>query len=233
MDSIPTHSIFEVLRCLYKANKYSEINLSNYWTLYNNIRKNNLPDDKSIKEIKYELQHYHSSFNLEKSKTPEIQHKTIVFADFEATTDGYCHKEFCICARKYNVTIKTELREVSEFNMIPIKNFNISDEFEAFEKYSKDCAIEFLDWIDSGATVFFHNLTYDINFLLKHVNNFKSSIIFHGRDMMHSVIYKGKQITFKSSLAMTNTKHSVSPHDCCNTTRAFQGSGTLKKLLIS
>ena len=94
----------------------------------------------------------------------------IVYADFECSTNGNIHKEYCICAHK------TDL------------NNNLLDTFEDF---SKDCAIHFLNWCDNNTLIYFHNLTYDMNFLLKHFDYVKGTpIIFNGRDMSYNVVYQ-------------------------------------------
>ena len=168
----------------------------------------------------------------------------IVFADFEASTDGDKHKSYCICARKYGV--KTALNnEIVGNNIVSKTVYNIDDEFEIFESYKNDCAIDFLKWLDNNSIVFFHNLTYDINFILKHVNKFKNGIVFHGRDMMHDVIFESKNITFKDSLCMINSKlanfpemfkldsgeKEAFPYDYYSSANAFAERGNIKEAL--
>lgn len=228
-DAVPLHSIYEVLRSLKLAGKFKEIRVSDYWAYYGGIRCNDISKERCLMEpnrfetIRYMPPMISETVNL------DVKHQYIVFADFEASTDGECHSEYCICARKYSVTVTPSMKEITASqcmsksfrsahsagltpgNLVIDKSFEISSDYSTFACYDRDCAVRFLDWLDSSSTVFFHNLTYDINFVLKHVDTFKRGIIFHGRDMMHNVQYKGKDITFKDSFAMINTKLSAFP----------------------
>lgn len=207
-DNLPEFSIFEVLQTLKNAGKFREISVSDYWTLYGSIRKNNLTKIEEIREPnEFETSLYKPlSFDLKKVLENPHKREYLVFADFEASTDGKHHKPYCICARKYTMDVFTELNKISEKNIVKNNKYEISEEFESFSSYSKNCAIEFFEWLDNNSVVFFHNLTYDITFLLKHVTKFISNLIFHGRDMSHKIMYKDKFITLKDSLCMINTK---------------------------
>ena len=112
----------------------------------------------------------------------------LIFADFECSTNGEQHKEYCICADKVNT-----------------KTNKLIEHFEYFDP--ETCAVKFLDWCDDGAYIYFHNLTYDMNFLLKHFDKVKGNpIIFNGRDMSYNVIYAEKQLTIRDSYAMISSK---------------------------
>ena len=246
-DNLPEFSIFEVLQTLKNAGKFREISVSDYWSLYGSIRKNNLAKIEEIREPNEFETNLYKPFPIDLEKVLKSPHKQeyLVFADFEASTDGKYHKPYCICARKYSVDVFTELNRISEKNIVTNNKYEISEEFESFSSYSKDCAVEFFEWLDSNSVVFFHNLTYDITFLLKHVTTFISSLIFHGRDMNHRVMYKDKFITFKDSLCMINTKLSnfpgmfkldcgekeAFPYDYYSSTNAFNKYGNIKDAL--
>ena len=207
-DKLPEFSIFEVLQTLKNAGKFREISVSDYWSLYGSIRKNNLAKTEEIREPnEFETSLYKPyQINLEKAIKNSSKREYLVFADFEASTDGKQHKPYCICARKYTMDVYAELNKISEKNIVLNNKYEISKEFVSFSSYSKNCAVEFLEWVDNNSVVFFHNLSYDITFLLKHVSKFTSNLIFHGRDMSHKIMYKNKFITFKDSLCMINTK---------------------------
>ena len=201
-NAIPSFTIYEVLFALKKAGRFTEIPITEYLTLYGAIRKEKLAETDEIPEpTHYEFQAYKArSLNLSKVKT-NVKHQYLVFADFEASTDGVCHKEYCICARKYQMDVIPEIRSISRKNQVILSKYQISDTFDSFASYSEDCATQFLDWLDNDSIVYFHNLRYDITFLLKHADAVKSSLIFHGKDMNHNILYDNKQITFKDSHA--------------------------------
>ena len=211
-NAIPSFTIYEVLFALKKAGRFTEIPVTEYWTLYGSIRKEELVETDEIPEpTHYEFQAYKArSLNLSKVKT-NVKHQYLVFADFEASTDGVCHKEYCICARKYQMDVIPEIRSISMKNQVILSKYQISDTFDSFASYSEDCATQFLDWLDNDSIVYFHNLRYDITFLLKYADTVKSSLIFHGKDMNHNILYDNKQITFKDSYCLINAKLSSFP----------------------
>ena len=115
----------------------------------------------------------------------------IIYADFECSTDGKAHHEYCICADK------TDLENTL---------------IDHFEKFAPTCATDFLDWCDNNSLIYFHNLSYDMNFLLKHFNKVKGNpIIFNGRDMSYNVIYNKKTFTIRDSYAMISSKLEAFP----------------------
>ena len=210
-ESVPEFSIYEILKTLKQAGKFKIISISDYWANYQNIRYENIDKNLKLREpSRFETSHYTS--NIDPSKIKLNNEKGyLVFADFEASTDGNKHIEYCICARKYEMNIKECLKRISDLNFSKRKTFNISDNFSEFSKYGETCAIDFLEWIDNHSIIFFHNLTYDINFILKNITGFKSNVIFHGKDLMHSVMYKNKSLIFKDSFSMINCKLSAFP----------------------
>lgn len=110
----------------------------------------------------------------------------IIFADFECSTEGKIHKEYCICADKINL------------------NHELVEHFESF---SPDCAVKFIEWCSDGALIYFHNLSYDMNFLLKHFDKVKGNpIIFNGRDMSYKVMYHEKTLNIRDSYALISSK---------------------------
>ena len=141
-ESIPYHSIFEVLSTLRKHHKFSEINTSSYWTLYKSIRKHELMNDESLEEPnEYETRRYRPQ---QLKQEPFDRRIHIVFADFEASTDGAKHHEYCVCARSYSVD-EIHKRVVIGTNTVYNKEFNFDDDYESFESYSSNCAVDLLD----------------------------------------------------------------------------------------
>ena len=106
----------------------------------------------------------------------------VVYADFECSTDGV-HAPYNICA--------------------------MTAEGATFSAWGEDCALKFLAWdeIIDGTQIYFHNLSYDINFLIGHLNEIVGTpIIKSGRTMQIDGKYKGKCLRFKDSLAIISKK---------------------------
>ena len=158
-------------------------------------------------------------------KPRKVKPSCIIYADFECSTNGDKHKEYCICADK------TDL------------NNYIVDHFESFNKY---CAIDFLNWCDDNALIYFHNLSYDMNFLLKHFDSVKGNpIIFNGRDMSYKVIYNKKTLTLRDSYALISSKleqfpsmfklntgvKEAFPYDYYTSERVLEGIGNINDAL--
>ena len=111
--------------------------------------------------------------------------KEIVYADFECSTDGV-HKAYCICWM----------------------NANGKDGFF----YGENVAARFLDSMNDGSLIYFHNLAYDINFIvnvLDKVND--NAIIRNGRVMQMDGTYKMKRLQFKDSFSIISKKLSLFP----------------------
>ena len=101
----------------------------------------------------------------------------VIYADFECSTDG-THKPYCIC-------------------------WMSSTESPNGWFYGSDCAIKFLEVMKNGSLIFFHNLAYDINFIISHLDKvFDNSIIRNGRVMRMIGAYKGKKLIFKDSYSI-------------------------------
>ena len=106
----------------------------------------------------------------------------IIYADFECSTDG-THQAYNICA--------------------------MTADGKKFSSWGVNCASDFLNWseMESGAQIYFHNLSYDINFLVPKVKKIIGNpIIKGGRTMQMDVIYKNKVFRFKDSLAIISDK---------------------------
>ena len=149
----------------------------------------------------------------------------IIYADFECSTDGKQHHEYCICADK------TDL------------NNNLIDHFEEF---ATTCATDFLNWCNDSSLIYFHNLSYDMNFLLKHFNKVKGNpIIFNGKDMSYNVIYNKKTLTIRDSYALISSKleafpsmfkldsgiKEAFPYDYYTSDRVIEGIGVIQDAL--
>ena len=104
----------------------------------------------------------------------------VCYADFEASTDGDIHKAYCIC-----------------YNLDGIDNYY----------YGHNCAINFLKAMPTNTLIYFHNLSYDITFLINHLTIIYSNpIIKNGRtySLMAKVNFDHelKTLLFKDSYAI-------------------------------
>lgn len=128
--------------------------------------------------------------NIKKSSKNRFIREHVIYADFECSTDGI-HEEYCICA------------------MIP-KTDKLSDIY--FKEFGTSCAYKFLDWIPNNSVVYFHNLSYDINFILNKVSKVCGiPIIKQNRVYQMETIYRKKKIIFKDSYSVINKKLKMFP----------------------
>ena len=122
-----------------------------------------------------------------KKKAGLFQLKKVVYADFECSTDGI-HKPYNICA--------------------------MTADGAEFSAWGEDCAVKFLNWneIVDGTQIYFHNLSYDINFIMKHIEIVLGTpIIKSGRTLQIDCKYKGKNLRFKDSLAIISKRLEMFP----------------------
>lgn len=118
-----------------------------------------------------------------KENNPNDDYDTI-FADFETFNNGKQHESFCISS---------------------------SNEDIMTTHYGPNCAIDFLESIKKHSVIIFHNLGFDIRFLLKHLSYFHTPIE-SGNSMKHlQCMYKNIRLVFKDSYAFLPFKLSALP----------------------
>ena len=101
----------------------------------------------------------------------------VVYADFECSTDGV-HKAFNIAYQSADGKLKGSY-------------------------WGSDCAIKFLDTLESNTLVYYHNLSYDINFIIQHLTTVYSNPIIKGsRTMTMTGKYNEKTLCFKDSYSI-------------------------------
>ena len=94
-----------------------------------------------------------------KEKTMKLKLEHVVYADFDCRTDNL-HKAFNICYESADGMLKGSY-------------------------WGTDCAIKFLDTLENNTLVYYHNLSYDINFVVKHlIAVTETPIIIDSRTMM-------------------------------------------------
>ena len=135
--------------------------------------------------------------NPEKQKLPEgtaggpmdrkgaFKREHVIYADFECSTDG-THKEFNIC-------------------------FESADGTDKGSYWGHSCAVKFLNHLKTNTLVYFHNLSYDINFIISRLTCIVGTpIIKQSRVMQIEGIYNrdkvNKRLLFKDSYAIISKK---------------------------
>ncbi len=143
---------------------------------------------KTNTHLKYSVVYNKQANQLDLISRPvKAVFSNVIFADFEASTDGDRHVEYCICGVKCEQNSDTTIDSLSE--------------------YGPNCALSFLNWCDDHSLVYFHNLTYDINFLFKHFTRIKGTpIVFNGHDMSYTVEFDNKTIYIRDSNVLIQSK---------------------------
>ena len=109
----------------------------------------------------------------------------VFYFDFECSTDGI-HKPYCLCYAN------TE---------------GISGSY-----YGHECARNFLEMLPPQSLCYAHNLSYDICFVLRHLDRvLDNPIIKDGRTMSLIGVYHRKMICFKDTYSIISTKLSSFP----------------------
>ena len=183
IDSSRTTPLWDILKTLWNCNYFEPITYGELFTYSTDLYKQDLaPFTDLTYSPKYCVQ---LKKKPESKDTNEAKHKFIYehvfFADFECSTDGI-HKAFNIC-------YESEDGKISE------------------SIWGQNCAIEFLEKLPDKSLIYFHNLSYDINFILRHLTEVKGTPIIKGsRTMQITGIYKGKAIIIKDSYTVISTK---------------------------
>ena len=147
----------------------------------------------------------------------------ICYADFEASIDGDHHKAYCIC-----------------FNLDGIDRYY----------YGHDCAMNFLKAIPTNTLIDFHNLSYDITFIINHLTSIMNNpIIKNGRTYSLMATFKeyneAKTFLFKDSYAiiphplrrfpmmfgLDSSKKEVFPYNYYSSNRTNQMYGNINEAL--
>ena len=179
--------IMDILKCLVLGEYLEPIHFGDFFGKSATLHKQKLaPLEKLEYNEKYCCRKKEKKEYVKKENVKEgamyFTLKKVVYADFECSTDG-THQAYNICA--------------------------MTADGQKFSSWGINCASDFLNWVEMehGTQVYFHNLSYDINFLVplfqKIIGN---PIIKGGRTMQMDVIYKKKVFRFKDSLAIISDK---------------------------
>ena len=183
--------IMSLLKVLFDCGHMREIHFGDFAGHTKTLHKQKLAP---IKDLRYNekwccrlKQPYVKTEEKENTKNKKLfKLRKVVYADFECSTDGI-HKPYNICA--------------------------MSDD-KTFTAWGDDCARTFLNWeeIVDGTQIYFHNLSYDINFIISLLTDVVGTpIIKSGRTMQLDGKYKGKCLRFKDSLAIISAPLKMFP----------------------
>ena len=114
-----------------------------------------------------------------------FEREHVYYFDFECSTDGI-HKPYCLC-------YSNEL--------------GINGSY-----YGSDCAKKFLDMLPNNSLCYAHNLSYDICFIISHLDRVcDNPIIKSGKTMSLTGVYHRKMLLFKDTYSIISTKLSKFP----------------------
>ena len=116
-----------------------------------------------------------------KSNKQKFKLEHVVYADFECSTNGL-HKEYNVCYESNDGIIKQSY-------------------------FGPTCAYDFLDSLDNNTLIYFHNLSYDINFIINKLTKITGTPIIKGtRTMLIDGQYHGKNLRFKDTYSIISRK---------------------------
>ena len=177
-----TTSIENILKACFKYNRFKPITIGSVVSYSSLLYKEKLEKITTLK--------YNEKF-CTKLKEPHVKKETknknvftrehTIYADFESSTDGF-HKAFNICYSE------------------PDTDFNGSI-------WGDFCGSEFLDLVPNNSLIYYHNLSYDINFIINLLDDIIGTPIIKGsRTMMITGVYKGKMLCFKDTYTIIPSK---------------------------
>ena len=165
-------NIVKIILTLFQTNHFKPITYGDINVYSTNLYKEKLQDFSDLDYSKKFCTKLKAPAKEEPKKKTE--YNTIIYADFECSTDGV-HKAFNICFESADGKLKNSF-------------------------WGEDCARQFLDVVPDKSLIYYHNLSYDINFVINCLTDFKGTPIIKGsRTMMIAGIYKKKNICFKDS----------------------------------
>ncbi len=174
-------SLTLVIKALFKYNRFTPITIGDIVTYSSPIYKERLEkiikleyDEKRCCRLKVQQKTKSKTGISQSNKSNKTKYEHVVYADFECSTDGI-HQAFNICYESADGTMKGSF-------------------------WGQDCAKHFLAALKDNTMVYFHNLTYDINFIMNELSEIIGTPIIKGsRTMMIEGKYKGHHLCFKDS----------------------------------
>ena len=170
-NSIKT-PILNIIKACFKANRFEPIIIGDVITYSSLIYKEPLTE---LKSLNYDQKYCVRKKEPYKAKNEkDCKPSYVVYADFECSTDGI-HKAFNICYESNDSNFKGSI-------------------------WGSDCAVKFLEILKDNTAIYYHNLSYDINFILNKLSSIRGTPIIKGsRTMTIEGTYNGKHLLFKDS----------------------------------
>ncbi len=139
-----------------------------------------------------------SSDTESQGNTARFQREHVCYFDFECSTDGVKHLPYCVCS-------VCSYEDHTNPDSVGIR-------WEPGHWYGADCAKRFLQSLSTNTLCYAHNLSYDITFVIHHLDYIHNgAIIKDGRVMQLTGVYKGRTLTFKDTYTIISTRLSRFP----------------------
>ena len=173
-------SIDNIIKACFKYNRFVPISIGSVASYSSLLYKEKIKTFKSLNYNPKFCARLKTPYVKSESETKSIKDTKPLYtfyADFECSTDNI-HKAFNICYSSPDLLIKGSI-------------------------WGEDCGKEFLEVVPDRSLIYFHNLSYDINFIVKELNSVKGTPIIKGsRTMTLNGSYNGKTLYFKDSYAI-------------------------------
>ncbi|MGI6155835.1 MAG: DNA polymerase [Enterococcus lemanii] len=188
-----TTSIENILKACFKYNRFKPItigSIATYASLLYKEKLERLPtleyDQKFCTRLKEQYVKKANTKNDKNKKKFMFEREHTIYADFETTTDGI-HKAFNICYSEPNTSFKGSI-------------------------WGENCGKEFLNIVPDNSLIYYHNLSYDINFIINLLDKIIGTPIIKGtRVMSVTGRYRGKNLCFKDTYTIISSKLKAFP----------------------
>ncbi|KAI5542190.1 organellar and viral DNA polymerase type B, partial [Trichomonas vaginalis G3] len=172
----------KVIELLFANNYFEPIRTGELCTYFTTMYNENLEEMIDLTYNERYCARMKKDWSSETKKDMKFPREHVFFADFEASTDGNIHKAYNIC-------------------------FMEDDDDGYTSIWGSDCASKFLEALPDKSLVYFHNLSYDVTFLMSQLEEITGTPIIKGSQTMQiQGKYKGKLLCFKDSYAIISTK---------------------------
>ena len=161
-NSVST-SVENVIKACFKYHRFTPIKIGSIASYSSLLYKEDINDYTSLEYnpdfcTRVKAPYIAADDEEESPKKRKFNREHVMYADFECSTDGQCHKAFNIC---YS-----------------------SPEGLKGSLWGNDCAKQFLDFVPANTLIYFHNLSYDINFIINELTDIVGLPIIKGSRTM-------------------------------------------------
>ncbi|EAX88487.1 hypothetical protein TVAG_209380 [Trichomonas vaginalis G3] len=174
--------ISKILELRFKHNYFEPIRTGELCTYFTTLYKEKLGEMIDLNYTPKYCTRVKKDWSATTKKDMKFPREHVFFADFEASTDGDIHKAYNICYMEDDDDSYTSI-------------------------WGDNCAQKFLEALPDKSLVYFHNLSYDITFLMSRLEEVTGTPIIKGSQTMQiQGKYHGKLLCFKDSYAIITTK---------------------------